>query len=382
MPPKLVPANDSLWGTDPGEFWKRLVEECQQALPAEATPTADLDELAQKLRANDPSFESWVRQRIQIPENEDLWFIGDLHGDLLSFLALTEFAKRFSEQKQRRAAICFLGDLFDDGPFGHVVLQRVLARMVNSIPTPQDPNQTVGPQLDVNPLPASPPLFVVGNHDLALAWNAEEARFSADVTPHDFADWLNQQPPDSRWCTFVKTAITWLGRAPRALVLDDGTLVAHGGSVHSDRFALLREPEGWNHEDVKEDLVWLRAHDTAKRKVPNRTARGCQFGVEDLADFLTVLGQIVGQPIPRVIRGHDHVIDRWSAPPQHAGRLLTLNAMSWRQRDPLGPFARQPVIARHRTGESPEIHQIEIPEEHIIGLYGEKEEDECVTSEK
>jgi hypothetical protein len=190
--------------------------------------------------------------------------------------------------------------------------------------------------------------------------------------PHDFADWLNLLPGESPWRRFSRAAFKWFAGAPRAILLADGTLLAHGGCVHADRLGLLGAEMNWkDNADVLEDLVWLRAHDTAKRKVPNRTARGCQFGIHDLSDFLAKLSEVVGRPVVRVVRGHDHVVDRWSAPASYQGQLLTLNAMSWQQRDVFGPFVRQPVIARHRPWASHELFQLEIPEKHVLRLYGE-----------
>ena len=84
------------------------------------------------------------------------------------------------------------------------------------------------------------------------------------------------------------------------------------------------------------------------------------------------MSEVAGRQIIRVIRGHDHVPERWASPPRYEGRLLTLNAMSWRQRETTGPFVRRPVVARHRPNEFPEIFQLEIPAELVQRLYAEK----------
>lgn len=358
-PPTQILAKDEIWGSDSTSFWQQLADECEKQKQPETVSAAVLNELASKLDATPPRILLWDTKPIFLAADTDLWIIGDVHGDLLSFRALVEFARLKSAIGGHTAALCFLGDFFDDGPFGHTVLYEVLKQ-------------------DVLQNPAF--WFVVGNHDLALAWDATKNCFTADVTPHDFADLLNSLPPDSPWRAFAQAAIRWFKTSRRALVLGDGTLVAHGGCVHADRLDLLGEPNGYNHPDVLEDLVWLRAHDTARRKIPNRTSRGCQFGVEDLANFLARISDVTGHSISRVIRGHDHVQERWASPSNYAGRLLTLNAMSWQQRDPLGPFVRRPVIARYRTGESPELYQLEIPDEHVLRLYGEPIPTPCTTS--
>ena len=359
-PPTQISASHESWGSDSSAFWNQLAADCEKQRSPDAVSPALLDELASKLTPPTSQQVGWAKQSIGLYSENELWIIGDLHGDLLALRALTTFASYMSRKNNHQAAVCFLGDFFDDGSFGHAVLYEALTRIVSADP---------------------PGFFVAGNHDLALCWNEAENRFTADVAPHDFADWLNTQPTDSHWRKFVQAVVVWFKSAPRALMFEDGTLVAHGGCVHSDRLGLLcQEPDGFNHPDVLEDLVWLRAHDTAKRKVPNRTARGCQFGVDDFADFLIALNKLTGKAISRVIRGHDHVTNRWFAPPHYDGRLLTINAMSWRQREPLGPFVRQPVIARYRSGESPELFQLEIPEQHVLHLYGEPRSAPCTTS--
>lgn len=358
-PPQKITPTHEVWRAEPAGFWKEIAGACETERPPGQANAGELIDLAECLSTAKPTEFNWLRDVVCPPRDVDLWIIGDLHGDLLALRALKEFAKRTSRVNGQEAAFIFLGDLFDDGPFGHVVLREVLASVDNRLG-----------------------FFVVGNHDLALAWDAQQNQFTADVTPHDFADWLNGCPPDSPWRELAKAAIGWFANSRRVLLLSDGTLVAHGGCVHTDRLKLLSEVGGSNDANVMEDLVWLRAHDTSRRKIPNRTSRGCQFGVDDLTDFLAEISKVSGRTITRVFRGHDHVLERWAAPSRYEGRLLTLNAMSWRQRDPMGPFARQPVIARHRPGVSPELYQLEIPEEHILRLYADQTQNECGTSKK
>ena len=354
-PPTLISAQDRVWGDNPDTFWKQQAQSCENC--TETKTKTELIEFAKHLDGTTKEeIQPWSAP-IHIPKDADLWIIGDLHGDLLAFRALTEFAKRTSAKNGRTVAWCFLGDLFDDGQYGHVVLHEVLSLV----------DGKTG-------------FLVAGNHDLALYWNEDDCRFGGDVTPHDFADWLNGCSADDPWRTVAIAATRWFKNAPRALLLGDGTLIAHGGCVHADRLALLDEPGGLLQPGVLEDLVWLRAHDTSKRKIPNRTGRGCQFGVEDFRDFLKKLNEVLGLPILRVIRGHDHVLERWASPLKYEGRLLTINAMSWRQREAIGPFVRQPVIARHCPNEFPELFQMEIPAVIVERLYGEKGQTKCGTS--
>lgn len=344
--PELVSAKDALWGEN---FWEKLESECRgyQRNREEVEMLAkDLESAAGECRKN-------CLVPMHVTSEEDLWIVGDLHSDLLAFKAIYKFATSKSQQAGHRPRWCFLGDLFDRGIHGHAVLFEVL-RLV----TAQDQDADfVG--------------FVVGNHDLSLRWDGQVGQFTADVSPCEFADWLNEPGTAEEWRHLARAACEWFANAPRALLLPDYTLVAHGGCVHSDLLAQLDSAKVDDlPEEVLEDLVWLRASENSKRKVPNRFSRGCQFGADDLRDFLDSLGKKLGQRVPRVIRGHDHVLNRWDAPKLYEGRLLTLNAMSWRQIEMLGPFARQPVVARYRPNDFPELFQLAIPEETIRCLYG------------
>lgn len=352
--PEQIGQNDPIWGST---FWQRQAEECLNY-----DGKKDLEavrKLAEKLKeTRNEAVPSWLEAR-KVGQNEDVWIIGDVHGDLLALRAILHFVRATSQKWGRKPQWCFLGDLFDDGQYGHAVLFEVL-QIVHE----------------------EEAWLVVGNHDLSLGWDEARQQFTADVSPREFADWLNRAETAQEWRELGKAACRWFATAARAVLLADGTLIAHGGCVHSDRLEELDKEGGHLSPEVLEDLVWLRASDSSRRKIPNRTSRGCQFGIEDLRDFLGRLGQKTGRTVHRVIRGHDHVVERWAAPPRHEGRLLTINAMSWRQREIIGPFARQPVVACHRADEFPKLFQLAIPEEIIQRLYGENGQSECGTSGK
>lgn len=279
----------------------------------------------------------------------DLWFIGDAHGDLLAFRALLAYGETVSRCAGRRANFFFLGDLIDDGPFGHLVLLEFFERLLRA-------NGRIG--------------FVVGNHDIGLRCDGEGHSFGSSVTPCDFADWLNKLASGSHWHPLATEAIQFFKRAPRAVLLPDGTLVSHGGVPHKDLQARMKFPADLLDAKCLHDFTWTRAHETAPRKVPNRSSSGCEFGVEDFQDFCRALEGWIGRPVRGLVRGHDHVPNRWAFPDRyHPTWLLTINAMCTRQRDPFGPYERQPVLARHIPGHVPELHQIEIPADVIRNVY-------------
>lgn len=275
---------------------------------------------------------------VVIPEVQgSVWFVGDLHGDRLGLEAALQHIRRSEEDAPR---VIFLGDLFDDGPDGDAVLLRLFELIAAD-------DWHVG--------------MVLGNHDEALQF--EGGSFRSSVDPAEFADWLNRDDRPEWAERLGRSAIGLFERLPRALFFPDGLLVAHGGVPHTDLHEALRDTGDWEDPAVLEDFVWTRAHGRSRRKLPNRTRRGCQFGRLDFADF-AALATDLGRPVRAMLRGHDHVEDRYEIHDRHAPvPVVTINTLSHRlARESWGPFARVPCVARWRAGEPLEIHRLRLPE--------------------
>jgi 3',5'-cyclic AMP phosphodiesterase CpdA len=290
-----------------------------------------------------------IRVRALAPETP-LWFVGDLHGDLLALEAALALAR--TTDAGHPAHLVFLGDLFDDGGHGLEVLLRVLELAGES--------------------PATVCL-VAGNHDEALAFDG--ARFGASVSPSDFADRLNAEQDE--WATRAGAlAVRLFARAPRALFLPDGLLVAHGGFPLVDLHAELEASGDWNAPRALGDFVWTRAHPKARKKLPNRASRGSQFGHEDFAAFCALATRL-GRPVTHFVRGHDHVEERWAAYPAYAAHpVLTINTLSRRlEREVFGPYVRVPAVARWVAGALPQVHRLHVPEADVRALYPEAGEE-------
>lgn len=286
-----------------------------------------------------------------------LWFVGDLHGDLLALEAALALVRHEEEAAPDAppARLVFLGDLFDDGGYGLPVLLRVFE------------------------LAAAHPervCVVAGNHDEALRWTGE--RFASVVSPSDFADWLATQPQSTLGARSGRMAIRFFERAPRALFLPDGLLVAHGGFPLVDLHAELAASGDFNDPRALADFAWTRAHPKARRKLPNRSSRGSQFGREDFADFCALAGRL-GRPVTHMVRGHDHVDERWAVYYAGSDPVLTTVALSRRlPREVFGPYARIPTVARLVPGALPQVHRLHVPEAMVRELYPEVEEEEAV----
>ena len=184
----------------------------------------------------------------EIPD-APLWFIGDLHGDLLTLEAALVLIDRESEREIKgHARIVLLGDLFDDGGYGLETLLRVFELMLRR---------------------ASHLCLLVGNHDEALGYNG--SRFTATVSPSDFSDFLNENLAHEWIGRAGKLAVRIVLDAPRALFFPDGLLAAHGGFPLRDLHERLAESGEWNDPQCLSDFVWTRAHPRARKKLPNRS---------------------------------------------------------------------------------------------------------------
>jgi len=267
-----------------------------------------------------------------------LWVIGDLHGDLLALeAALAHIRQQAVDGAPYR--IIFLGDFIDDEGFSLELLLRVYELVI------QQPERIC---------------VIAGNHDEALRYDG--ARFSSTVSPGDFADVLNQNLQEDWMVRTGKLVLRVTAHAARALFLPDGLLVTHGGFPLVDLHAQLVESGNWNAVECLADFVWTRMHPKARRKLPNRFARGSQFGYEDFAEFCR-LSQRLGRNITHMVRGHDHPEDRYAIHPAYqATPVLTTVALSRRlPREVFGPYERAPTVAHVVPGALPQVHQLHIP---------------------
>jgi hypothetical protein len=276
-----------------------------------------------------------------------LWIIGDLHGDLLALEAA--LAVIGNEQANAAPNIIFLGDLFDDEGLGLELLLRVFELILAA------PDRVC---------------VVTGNHDEALTYDGN--RFASSVSPSDFTDFLNANLAHEWIERAGKLAVRLFAQAPHALFLPDGLLVSHAGFPLSDLHARLEETGNWNDPACLSDFTWTRAHPTARRKMPNRFTRGSQFGYEDFATFCDLAARL-GRPVTHMVRGHDHVEDRYAIYPAYKTHpVLTTVALSRRlPRESFGPRERVPTIARFAEGSLPQVHRLHIPPEIVDAVFPE-----------
>jgi len=274
-----------------------------------------------------------------------VWFVGDLHGDLVAL----EFALEFIRSKSPDAIIVFLGDLIDDGGYGAQVVLRVFFEICHQ------PTKIC---------------VIAGNHDEAL--HVSEGQFSATVSPCEFSVWLNRHAGEDRIVSRLgETFVRFVQQIPRSLFFDDGLLVAHGGiPLFPDKIDSF---DDLNSSECLQDFVWTRAHPRARRRRTHRQYLGCGFGVENFAEFSRRMLEVCGQSVKRMIRGHDHITDearfdlysRWQDYP-----MLTINTMCRRLgREMTGPFVHQPCVAEWIPDGIPRVYPLRIQDNVVRKFY-------------
>lgn len=283
--------------------------------------------------------------------DEPLWFIGDIHGDLLALeAALALIGRETKRENATGARMVLLGDLFDDGGYGLETVLRVFELIL------EHPQSVC---------------LIAGNHDEALGYDG--ARFTTTVSPSHFSEFLNQNLVHEWMCRAGKLVVRIVADEPRALFFPDGLLAAHGGFPLTDLHERLAETRDWNDPRCLTDFVWSRIHPRARRKLPNRTSHGSQFGYEDFAEFCA-LSATLGRPVTHMVRGHDHVDERYEIAPAYADTpVLTTVALSRRlARELFGPYVRVPTIARWIRGSLPQVYRLHIPEGLVRGCFPEE----------
>lgn len=361
-PPQIirVSSDDARLGPDASAFWRGVEREVVENM-ARLQSNEFRASIAQKLRTELPSFlhitsrTSPDTKFVKLPEwsTSTVWIIGDLHGDLLSLNALIRYVLQMESSVtagQSPSRIVFLGDLVDDGPRD----AELIAQFFEFI--------TAAPESII---------YLQGNHDIGISFDKTTGVFRSSVSPSDFCDRLNDMEPGCAMHDLACAAVEFFQQAPAALLLPDGLLIAHGGVPHTDLQQHIISADDLNRPEMVTDFVWTRLHESARRKIPNRTTRGCSLGFEDFDAFCDRVKPIIGQEITGMVRGHDHVPERILVHERYRRRpVVTINSMCRKQRgDVLGPYARKPAVACWRNGHFLEVHQLEIPEDLIMRVY-------------
>jgi hypothetical protein len=295
-----------------------------------------------------------VRDPKHVPST--LWVIGDLHADLLTLANIITYADQSTTEGDPPAFV-FLGDFVDRGRHDHETLLLLFQLIL------KNPGRVC---------------IIPGNHDIDLQWDEKAAGFRVSIEPAEYCERLSSLlrsngPGVSEQVEFAKLLINfWQGR-PKAAILPDGTLLAHGGFPHTDMQGALRTPADLARPYCLSDFLWARIAETS-RKRPNRGNRGHEFGWETFAQFCKVTAQIGVPPVKRFIRGHDHVAARWQSYPDYSEfPVITINAMGRRmdgEPDPVDGPHPFPVMARYVPDQMPTVVQLPLDPNEVNRAFG------------
>lgn len=276
----------------------------------------------------------------------DIWFVGDVHGDLVGLEATLHYIDKTSPE----STVVFLGDLFDRGRHSFQVVARIMQLIVGH------PGKVC---------------VLRGNHDESLRFVENSNRFTATVHPADFAEELNLEvEKNATALSFGKRVVKFGASLPRAIFFEGGLFAAHGGIPLSDIWPAVKNFNDLvTNERGLNDFVWNRVSEDRPRKIPNRFYSQSEFGYEDFFKFCEVAGTWGKWPVKWMVRGHDHVDTnniRYACHPKWLNRVLTINNMCHRIDSDITFFnptyVRKPALARYVQGAVPEIHVLDVPE--------------------
>ncbi len=280
------------------------------------------------------------------PERDDLWFFGDIHGDLLGMIVAIKYAEATSSEAGKVPWFIFLGDFTDRGPYDYLVLLKFYSLILD-----EEKRKRI--------------CVIAGNHDECLEYGTDLGRFYATVAPAEFTDWLNAKEDTSGLPSDLRqrlghATIKFFKRIPRAIFLPDGLLIAHAGVPHTDLHDEIKTFDDFDKPLCRQDFAWSRAHERAPRRRPNRDSKGHSFGRKDFEVFCEKATEVLKQPVERMLRGHDHYIDghRYYTKYQQK-QILTLNTRCIQPDMMDGPYSDYLCVARWEKGKLPQVHRLE-----------------------
>ncbi|MEA4862753.1 MAG: metallophosphoesterase [Victivallaceae bacterium] len=284
--------------------------------------------------SNPPSRVPTISDRSALPAN--LWYIGDLHGDLLSLVASLDYIDHFPAEEP--PTIVFLGDAFDRFGYGYEVLLVIFNLML------ERPGKI---------------MFLVGNHDVELYYKKRFNVFYPGVMPANFCEWLNVSLSEKpELSIFGQRLITLMRRMPHALFLPDGMVAAHGGVPHTDVQRTIHSPADLDTINARQDFVWGRFDPRHPRVMPDRARKDVRLGYQDFNDFCDVASEALDMPVMRMIHGHEHPLEQWMFYPRYLmNPILTIN--THRIATASGSIDKI-AVARHRPDTLPEVHLLEL----------------------
>lgn len=215
-------------------------------------------------------------------KERDVWFIGDIHGDIMALKSSIAFVNSNSKKKP---IYVLLGDLFDRNEFGLNVVLEVVGLMKNQ------PDSV---------------FMVAGNHDEGLSYNGKS--FSSNISPCQYTDLLNILD-DAQINQFMIEFTNMVKKLPSGLVLPNGILATHGGVPSRIERSVKNIWDGLDTKAIKQRIVDCRREFQMNRFVGD-TLGGSkmhpEFSWAEIINFSIAIEKVYGVPIKTLVRGHDH----------------------------------------------------------------------------
>ncbi len=276
-----------------------------------------------------------------LPVDSDLIVVGDVHGDRIALEAALNYIDTEYAQATVAPSVVFLGDLIDRGPDSAGCLLRALEFIAGD---------------------SEHRFLIPGNHELAISFDESSVSFQSSVNPAEFLEHLNATDTGDR--EFWKIIFESIQRLPRAILFSNGLFALHAGLPHEDVLCeitsygdLSLDNQTNSCVQAVTDLTWIRVHERAPRKVPNRATKSCEIGLNQMGAAAKHLSSLKpAHPIRGVVRGHDHFPNRFSdhTPKNDMVKILTVNTMG-----DVGDVSmtgdQKPCIALYRSDASVEV---------------------------
>lgn len=273
--------------------------------------------------------------------NAPLYFIGDLHGDILALEGIVAAIDAMSPN----AVIVVLGDTIDRGPRQLFVVLRLL-ELIKARP---------GRMIILN-----------GDHEEGFQYEQEDKKFYSAVTPGEFVEHLNHAPSLRHFgISFARL----LEKVPVAVFFENGVYCAHGGVPHQDLLADISELGDLSSPACLHDFIWNRLTDM-RRKRPNRSSCGTEFGYENLLEFCQSIEEKMPSPLNLFVCGHQHPFEGWQfiAGDENHGALC-LHSTFIRTRIPGEKRFGTPCFAEVRPGEPIRVYGLSLEEDEVLEFY-------------
>lgn len=237
--------------------------------------------------------------------DEPVYILGDTHGDIESFIAMLDTIVDGSKQHGiTEPTVYLLGDVIDRNKEGCAFITTLIfAILQKALPKEFEAWNSI--KLGI----------IKGDHDVALKYDSVSKKFTSEVKPADYCDWLNARIAANASDIKAAEAATYVGRAwikliaecPAAAFLDgSGTFLSHGGIPRSDIQDLVKAgtPYIMQSPKLEIDFEWCRMVD-AKNKLLNRATKTSEIGYQEFETFNSLF---FNGKIKNFIFAHQHPV--------------------------------------------------------------------------